>query len=79
MKAAFQNLNASIESRPAWQEALIVGTAVGLALALVDLARGQSLGEVVLAAVVGLVGSALGVWVGRPFRARRRARRLGSN
>lgn len=79
MRTPWRQLNESIESRPAWQEALAVGTSVGIALVLFNLARGRSLGEIAGIGTLGGVGSALGSLIGRPLRARRRAQRLKPN
>jgi hypothetical protein len=79
MRTVWRQLNESIEGRPAWQEALIVGAAVGIALGLLNVAQGHSLGQIAGIGTVGGIGSAVGVLIARPLRARRRARRLKSN
>jgi len=71
----WRRLNASIEARPAWQEALIVGAVVAATLTVVFFASGKHLGVAAgLGAACG-AGSAVGSLIGRPLRARRRARR----
>jgi hypothetical protein len=79
MNVVWRRLNESIESRPAWQEALIVGVGVVIVLACVSLAEGKATGAAVRLAVVGGLGAAIGSRIGRPVRARRRARRVSSN
>lgn len=79
MRAPWRELNESLEARSAWQEAVMVGVSVAIAVALIDVVRGRSLGGIAVVAAVALVGSALGIWIARPVRTRRRARRNSSN
>ena len=57
----------------------MVGVSVAIAVALIDVVRGRSLGGIAVVAAVALVGSALGIWIARLVRTRRRARRNSSN
>lgn len=71
----FDRLNRSIEARPAWQEALIVGVAVAITLAGLRLAIGRHPSHALPLGVIGGIGTALGTFIARPLRARHRARR----
>jgi len=70
----WRRLNASIEARPAWQEALIVGVTVAITLTGVFFAGGHHVGAAAGLGVACGAGSAIGALIGRPLRARRRAR-----
>lgn len=79
MDAVLRRLNEAIESRPAWQEALIVGASVALVLVGIFLAEGKHAGSAIGLAIACGCGGAIGARLGRPVRERRRTRRLRSN
>jgi hypothetical protein len=79
MNVVLRRLNETIENRPAWQEALIVGISVAVVLVGVFFAEGKHPGTAIGLAVSCGCGGAIGARLGRPVRARRRARRFGSS
>jgi hypothetical protein len=79
MSVMLRRLNETIEKRSAWQEAIIVGISVAVVLVGVFFVEGKHPGTAIGLAVSCGCGGAIGARLGRPIRARRRARRLGSS
>ncbi|HEY4917281.1 MAG TPA: hypothetical protein VIH92_10240 [Solirubrobacteraceae bacterium] len=78
MRAAWRHLNQSLESRPAWQEALIVGVSVAIAIAAFTVAEGRGLAGVVERVALSGVSSAVGARIARSIRDRRPERDLSA-